>query len=299
MGKSVGLCLANNTKLGIRALDESTLKILLHLEKIMQLEPIAEADFQVSLMSEGLETTLNKSYSPLLNKDGNKFRCISIESCFWTVYSSGLDEVNEIVISFSRRLIGMDFWVQLFCISSILGLISMDQGGMLIHGALASRNGEGIIFAGRSGAGKTTATNRLPMPWRSICDDMIMIIPDVYGKFWAHPLPTHSRFKSGSGGVWDAQDALPLKNIFFLNQDRNDRVQQLDKADAIRLLVDSSMQNIFLLVKGANREATRKMNTILFNNAYSLSCAVPTYRLNLSLNGRFWEEIERLYINEI
>jgi SynChlorMet cassette protein ScmC len=52
------------------------------------------------------------------------------------------------------------------------------RGGLLIHGALAEWNGKGVILAGKSGVGKSTASARLTPAWRSLSDDATLIVPD-------------------------------------------------------------------------------------------------------------------------
>ena len=64
---------------------------------------------------------------------------------------------------------------------------SLARNGLLLHGALAVHNGAGFILAGPSGVGKTTASRRLPLPWRSLSDDCVLVVRDANGRYWAHP----------------------------------------------------------------------------------------------------------------
>ena len=88
---------------------------------------------------------------------------------------------------------------------------SEKNGGLLVHGALAEWNGIGVILAGPGGVGKTTASKRLPRPWRSLSDDNTLIVKSPDGTYWAHPWPTWSRYRQGDmSGSWDVQAAVKL-----------------------------------------------------------------------------------------
>ena len=47
------------------------------------------------------------------------------------------------------------------------------RGEVLLHGALAEKDGIGVILAAPGGTGKTTASDRLLAPWRSRCDEQM------------------------------------------------------------------------------------------------------------------------------
>jgi SynChlorMet cassette protein ScmC len=109
---------------------------------------------------------------------------------------------------------------------------AQSRGGLLLHGALATRTSGGILLAGPVNVGKSTASRRLPPPWRALCDDIALVIRGPQGSYWAHPWPTWSRFfhqgiDPPPGGSWDVQQAVPLRAIFFLSQAPDDRAEAL------------------------------------------------------------------------
>jgi len=55
-----------------------------------------------------------------------------------------------------------------------------------MHGALVDYSGSGFVRAGPGTVGKSTASRRLPLPWRSLCDDKTLVVRDRKGRFWAH-----------------------------------------------------------------------------------------------------------------
>jgi len=179
-------------------------------------------------------------------------------------------------------------------LSLVLAREALARGGVLIHGALAERDGIGVILAAPGGTGKTTASNRLPAPWRSLCDDTTLVVRDSQGNYWAHPWPTWSRFLQGeSGGTWDVQNAVPLKGIFFLDQAVEDHLESVGPGHAVSLLVECAEQTSQLMARRLSKEETRALHLERFNNLCALARVVPAHVLHISLTGAFWQEIEQ------
>jgi SynChlorMet cassette protein ScmC len=151
----------------------------------------------------------------------------------------------------------------------------------------------GVILAASGGTGKTTASNRLPAPWRSLCDDTTLVVRDPQGKYWAHPWPTWSRFQDGGqGGTWDVQSAVPLKGIFVLSQAGEDRVERLGPGHAVSMLVECVGQASMFIAPGLCKEELRALNLERFNNLCALVRIIPAHVLHISLTGAFWQQIE-------
>ncbi len=185
-------------------------------------------------------------------------------------------------------------YVNLVRLSLVFAREAQARGGVLIHGALAERDGMGVILAAPGGTGKTTASNRLPAPWRSLCDDTTLVVRDPQGNYWAHPWPTWSRFLDGGpGGVWDLQSAVPLKGIFVLAQAVEDRVERVGPGHAVSMLVECVGQVSRFMVPGLCKEDVRALHLERFNNLCALARIVPAHVLHISLTGAFWQEIEQ------
>ena len=185
-------------------------------------------------------------------------------------------------------------YIQLIELSLIFAHDAQTRGGVLLHGALAERDGIGVILAAPGGTGKSTASDRLLAPWRSLCDDTTLVVRDSQGNYWAHPWPTWSRFLQGeSGGTWDVQNAVPLKGVFFLSQAVEDRVESVGPGHAVSLLVECAEQTSQLMARGLSKEETRALHLERFNNLCALARVVPTHVLHISLTGAFWQEIEQ------
>jgi len=85
------------------------------------------------------------------------------------------------------------------------------HGGLLVHAACVSVDGEGLMFVGPGGAGKTTmaALWQDALGARVLHDDRV-VIRKKGDRFWAYPVPQMGEFRpSSSRGV-------PLERTFFV-----------------------------------------------------------------------------------
>lgn len=199
-------------------------------------------------------------------------------------------------------------WQQLVRLSACIGRETHARGGVLLHSGLAAypdsrlllqaRGEGGVLLAGRSGVGKSTATRRLPSPWRTLADDVTLVVRDAEGTYWAHPWPTWSRFfgeEAGDGGdTWDVQQSVPLRAIFVLEQGEEDRVEPMGPGHAVCLLAELALQTSTHVLEGMLLDEVVAFNLQRFENLCDLVQAVPAYLLDVSLDGAFWGEIERV-----
>lgn len=184
-------------------------------------------------------------------------------------------------------------YINLVRLSLIIAREAQTNGGVLIHGAFAELDGMGVILAAPGGTGKTTASNRLPPPWCSLCDDITLVIQDPQGNYWGHPWPTWSTFlDGGTGGAWNVQKAVPLKGIFFLTRAVADRTARIGHGRAVSLLVESARQASMNMEQNMPKDELRAMHLERFNKLYDLARVIPVQELHISLDGAFWREIE-------
>lgn len=184
---------------------------------------------------------------------------------------------------------------QLTRVSQLLALPFEKQGGLLIHGALAALAGQGVILAGHSGSGKTTVSNRLPAPWRSLCDDVTLIERKRDGEYWAHPWPTWSRIaRRDRSGAADVCKAVRLHAVFVLNKGNPDNVTPIVYHDAIPQLLEFNREASAVLTMGMEPHAQRPLRIHRFGNICMLARQIPVFALQHSLEGRFWKNIEKI-----
>lgn len=200
-------------------------------------------------------------------------------------------------------------WLRLARLSAAIGRETHPRGGVLLHSGLARipdrilpagerEDPGGILLAGRSGVGKSTASRRLPAPWRSRCDDATLVVRDAAGRYRAHPMPTWSRFfglEAGDGSdTWDLEHAEFLRAIFILEQGDGDRAEPLGPGHAVSLLAELARQTSTQFLRGQPPVEIASFNLRCFDNICALARAVPAYLLRVSLDGVFWDEIGRV-----
>jgi SynChlorMet cassette protein ScmC len=168
-------------------------------------------------------------------------------------------------------------------------------GGLPIHGALVEHKGSGIILAGRSGEGKSTACGRLPVPWRTVSDDMCLVLKSPEGGFRARPLPTWSVFRHDrAAGRVRAGAMLPLRAVFFLKQAPEDECLEMKRSAAAISLASVALQVFRSIDSEFPRAEDSDVKRGLVANAASLALAIPSYILRIGLTGCFWEKMEKV-----
>ena len=277
-GVQHNLALADGSHWEIASGDEEAASIVSQLGCAMQLrmtpgaiEPSRDGNLYRLLVQIDAHTSVMDCYVPLASENDGVVGCILSPCDHW-----GGPYVNLVRLSlvFARQ--------------------AQARGGVLIHGALAERDGMGVILTAPGGTGKTTASNRLPAPWRSLCDDTTLVVRDPQGNYWAHPWPTWSRFLGkGPGGTWDVQSAVPVKGIFFLAQAVEDRLERLGPGHAVCMLVECVEQASMSMPIGLFTEELRALYLERFNNLCALARVIPAHVLHISLTGAFWQEIEQ------
>jgi SynChlorMet cassette protein ScmC len=184
--------------------------------------------------------------------------------------------------------------VHLVALSLVIAQETESDGGLLFHGALAERDGYGVILAGPGGVGKTTASQRLRTPWRSYSDDLTLVVRDDKGNYWAHPWPTWSDLTpDGSGLSWNVRHAVPLRCVFLLSQAQTERIDPTSAIEAFRLVTEVVLQASDAMTRRMSERNRRASRLKRFENICELIRDVPVYRLRLSRTGAFWHEIEQ------
>lgn len=170
---------------------------------------------------------------------------------------------------------------------------AQDSGGLPLHAGLVVRDGVGVLLAAQRNTGKSTCCRRIPSPWHALCDEEVLIVQNNQKRYSAHPFPTWSDYlEKRSEPTWDVQQHVPLGAIFFLEQARTDEIVPLGQGEAAVLLYESATEVSYRNWVKLNRDEIRPLRRKLFENACELAATVPVFKLRVSLNGRFWEEIE-------
>jgi len=166
-----------------------------------------------------------------------------------------------------------------YAIDSVLrivhSLILARQGGFLVHAASAIRNGRAFLFAGVSGAGKTTIS-RLAPPDAKLLTDEISYVRREGDEYRACGTP----FAGELARVGENQSA-PLSTLFLLEKGLENRIEPVAPSDAIRLL----MRNILFFAEDA------ELVNLVFRSACEFAERVPVRRLIFVPDARVWEMV--------
>ena len=70
-------------------------------------------------------------------------------------------------------------WIDLYITNFLLTIVLSMRGIATLHGSAISRDGKGIIFLGKKGAGKSTIAAKMALSgYEMLCDDAIPVSPD-------------------------------------------------------------------------------------------------------------------------
>jgi hypothetical protein len=110
------------------------------------------------------------------------------------------------------------------------------EGGAEVHAFGVVHRGRALLFCGHSGAGKTTLTRiwRRARPNDLVLSDDRVIVRSAGRRLLAHGTPWHGE------GAFSDPARVPLGAVFFLHQDRTNRVLPLGRAAAAAHLFSRS-----------------------------------------------------------
>jgi hypothetical protein len=154
-------------------------------------------------------------------------------------------------------------------------LILARQGGFLVHAASAIRGGRAFLFAGVSGAGKTTIS-RLAPPDATLLTDEISYVRREGNGYRACGTP----FAGELARVGENLSA-PLSALFLLEKGPENRIEPVATSDAIRLL----LRNILFFAEDA------ELVSLVFRSACEFVEQVPVRRLIFVPDEQVWEMI--------
>jgi len=166
-----------------------------------------------------------------------------------------------------------------YAIDSVLRIVHTlllaRQGGFLVHAASAIRGGRAYLFAGVSGAGKTTIS-RLAPPDATLLSDEISYVRREGSQYFAWGTP----FAGELAKVGENQSA-PLNTVFLLEKGSENRIEEVSTAEAIR----SVLRNILFFADD------RELVSLVFRSACEFVEQVPVRRLVFVPDQRVWEMI--------
>ncbi len=154
-------------------------------------------------------------------------------------------------------------------------LLLARQGGLLVHAASAVRNGRAFLFAGVSGAGKTTISRLAPPDATLLTDEISYLRPEGDG-YVAFGTPFAGELATPGENV-----RAPLAALYLLAQGPKNQMELVGEADAIRAMLESVL--FFAHDSGLVGN--------VFDSVCDLVQRVPVRRLTFVPDSRVWELI--------
>jgi hypothetical protein len=154
-------------------------------------------------------------------------------------------------------------------------LVLAESGGFLVHSASAIRNGKAFLFAGVSGAGKTTISRLAPADATLLTDEISYVRKQGDG-YVAYGTPFNGEFAKLGENV-----SAPVAVLYLLAQGPENRIDPVGEADAGRELLG----NILFFAEDPE----------FVHRAFQAACdfvhRVPVRRLTFVPGVRVWELI--------
>jgi hypothetical protein len=155
-------------------------------------------------------------------------------------------------------------------------LIQAPEGGFLLHGASAIRNGRAFLFSGISGAGKTTISRLAPPDSTLLTDEISYVRRDGEG-YRACGTPF-----AGELARLGENAAAPIARLFFLAKGPENRIDPIETPDALRML----LRNILFFADDS------ELVKMVFRSACEFLARVPAFRLTFYPDERVWDLIQ-------
>lgn len=171
------------------------------------------------------------------------------------------------------------------CVDSILRIAtaftSIEKGGFLLHSAAIKSGDEAYIFAGVSGAGKSTVSKVSMEREHVLTDEMTLV----------------ERCEDGSYAVWgtpfwgelqmSVNETCPLKALFILNKAKSNSIAEIPIGERVTRFMK------IIMFFGRDQETFEK----IFNATTQFIESVPIKRLDFLPEYSLWEEIHEHFSN--
>jgi hypothetical protein len=155
-----------------------------------------------------------------------------------------------------------------------LTMLLLPRRGFLLHAATVVRDGQAYVFAGRSGAGKSTVASLSPAG--TVLTDEISLLRFTDGCWHAYGTPFWGEFRAAG-----LNEHYPIAGIYALAQAAEDRVEPLAVKEILRALLPC------VLFFTSNPEANRALLHMLLGVVQQVQCN----RLHFRRKAEFWKVI--------
>jgi hypothetical protein len=170
-------------------------------------------------------------------------------------------------------------------------LVLAQEGGFLMHAASAIRNGKAFLFAGVSGAGKTTISRLAPSDATLLTDEISYVRKDVRKDMLQHARDDarkqgHSYVAYGTPFTGELAKlgenvSAPISALYLLAKGPENRIDPVAPGEAVREL----LANVLFFAE--DQELVQRA----FHAACEFVSRVPVSRLTFVPDTRVWEMI--------
>jgi hypothetical protein len=162
-------------------------------------------------------------------------------------------------------------------------LVLAQEGGFLLHAASAIRNGKAFLFAGVSGAGKTTISRLAPPDATLLTDEISYVRKDVRkdGQKQELSYAAYGTPFTGELAKLGENASAPISALYLLAQGPENRIDPVAPGQAVREL----LANVLFFAE--DQELVRRS----FHAACEFVSRVPVSRLTFVPDARVWEMI--------
>lgn len=166
-------------------------------------------------------------------------------------------------------------------------LVLAQEGGFLMHAASAIRNGTAFLFAGVSGAGKTTISRLAPSDATLLTDEISYVRKDVRkdalqdARKQDHGYVAYGTPFTGELAKLGENVSAPISALYLLAQGPENRIDPVAPGQAVREL----LANVLFFAE--DQELVQRA----FHAACEFVSRVPVCRLTFVPDSRVWEMI--------
>jgi hypothetical protein len=147
------------------------------------------------------------------------------------------------------------------------------EGGFLLHAASAVRNGRAFLFAGVSGAGKTTIVRLAPADATVLTDEVSYVRQSCRG-YQAYGTPFAGELARSGANL-----SAPVDTVFFLEKAYADRIDPVSP----RVAASALLRHILFFAQDSD------LVRGVFDRAVEFVSRVGTARLSFRPDAHIWE----------
>ncbi|MGH9747012.1 MAG: hypothetical protein ACRD59_13000 [Candidatus Acidiferrales bacterium] len=190
-------------------------------------------------------------------------------------FSYVLDEASMLLDSLGAEFRGVGNEYALDSLLRILlTMVLLPRRGFLLHAATVVRDGRAYVFAGRSGAGKSTVASLSPAG--TVLTDEISLLRFTDGCWHAYGTPFWGEFRAAG-----MNEHYPIAGIYSLVQAPEDRAELMTTKEILRALLPC------VLFFTAKPEANEALLRLLLGTVRQIPC----YRLHFRRDAGFWKVV--------